>query len=614
MSTVAPPVVRLEPERGVSPFAPPSAGIDPDPDRGWLRRLWPLVASRRLALIVAVVTGLSSLFITIGVPLVVRATIDRALDQRTAPLAPYVVTLLVMAGALFALRATYRYLLFTTAYGVETDLRDLVYSHLTRLSFSFYDRTPSGELISRANSDIRSVQVLLAFGPLAVLSTFTFLFALVVMASIDIGLTIVAVATMPLVYFVGVRMRERIFPLMWITQARMADVATVVDENINGTRVVKAFAAEGSQINKLAEAAQRLRWAAVATVDARARFSPIIEALPRLGVAGILLYGGWLVIEGDLTIGTIVAFNSYVIMISVPFRLLGFLLMQTQRAAASCARIYEILDTAPDIVDRPDATDLVDPEGALELHDVTFRYPASVGGDDARPTVLRGFSLSVAPGETMAIVGRTGSGKSTIIRLLPRFYDVDEGQVCIDGHDVRDLTLTSLRHHIGVVFDDPFLFSTSIRDNIAFARPSASDAEVESAARAAQAHGFIMELSHGYDTVIGERGYTLSGGQRQRIAIARTLLANPRVLVLDDATSAIDAQVEEEIHRALETLLVDRTTILIAHRLSTISLADRVALVEDGAVIAVGTHDELLTREPLYREVLASVESRDGAD
>ncbi|MDH3708217.1 MAG: ABC transporter ATP-binding protein/permease [Acidimicrobiia bacterium] len=547
------------------------------------------------------------MFITVSVPLVVRGTIDSALDEQTADLTPYIVTLLALAAALFVLRATYRYLLFTTAYGVETDLRDLVYSQLTRLSFSFYDRTPSGELISRANSDIRSVQVLLAFGPLAILSAFTFVFALVLMLSIHVGLTLVAVATMPLVYIVGLRMRERIFPLMWITQARMAGVATVVDENINGTRVVKAFAAEKAEVDKLADSAQRLRWAAVATVDARARFSPIIEALPRIGVAGILLYGGWLVIEGDLTIGTIVAFNSYVIMITVPFRLMGFLMMQTQRAAASSARIYEILDTRPDIVDRAGAVDLIDPAGHIEFRDVHFQYPASVGGDDSRPAVLEGFSLTVSAGETLAIVGRTGSGKSTIIRLLPRFYDIDAGAVCLDGHDVRDLTVSSLRHHVGVVFDEPFLFSRSIGANIAFARPDATDAEIEAAARAAQAHDFIKELSDGYDTVVGERGYTLSGGQRQRIAIARTLLANPRVLVLDDATSAIDVQVEEEIHRALETLLADRTTILIAHRLSTIALADRVALVDDGAVVALGTHEYLMAAEPRYRDVLATV-------
>ncbi|MGI9601567.1 MAG: ABC transporter ATP-binding protein [Acidimicrobiales bacterium] len=613
MTTTAP-APNAEHHLQAEPSSPPPASIDPDPTKGWLRRLRPLVGAHRVAMSVAAVAGLVGLLITTAVPLVVRATIDQALDEQSQPLTPYIVTLLVMAAALFGLRATYRYLLFSTAYSVETDLRDLVYRHLTELSFSFYDRTPSGELISRANSDIRSIQVLLAFGPLAVLSSFSFVLALIVMLSIHVGLTIVAVATMPLVYVIGVRMRERIFPLMWITQSRMADVAMVVDENINGTRVVKAFAAEETEVNKLADSAQRLRWAAVATVDARARFSPIIEALPRLGVAGILLYGGWLVIEGDLTIGTIVAFNSYVIMIAVPFRLLGFLLMQTQRAAASCGRIYEILDSVPDVVDAPHATELVEPDGAVEFRDVRFRYPASVGGDDARPTVLDGLSLVVAPGETLAIVGRTGSGKSTVIRLLPRFYDVDEGAVCIDGHDVRDLTVQSLRRHVGVVFDEPFLFSSSVHDNIAFARPDATPAEVEAAARAAQAHSFITDLSDGYDTVVGERGYTLSGGQRQRIAIARTLLANPRVLVLDDATSAIDVQVEEEIHRALETLLADRTTILIAHRLSTISLADRVVLVENGRVVADGTHDELLAAEPLYAQVLAQAESEEEAD
>ncbi|MDH3706912.1 MAG: ABC transporter transmembrane domain-containing protein, partial [Acidimicrobiia bacterium] len=277
MTAVSP----FEPLVAESAYPAPASGIDPDQAKGWLRRLRPLLRAHRVPLAVAAAAGLASLFVTTSVPLVVRATIDEALDERSQPLTPFIVALLVMAVALFVLRATYRYLLFSTAYAVETDLRDLVYSHLTRLSFSFYDRTPSGELISRANSDIRSVQVLLAFGPLAVLSGFTFVFALVLMLQLHVGLTLVAVATMPLVYVVGLRMRERIFPLSWITQSRMADVATVVDENISGTRVVKAFAAEKSQVDKLADAAERLRWAAVATVDARARFTPVIEALPR---------------------------------------------------------------------------------------------------------------------------------------------------------------------------------------------------------------------------------------------------------------------------------------------------------------------------------------------
>ncbi len=520
-----------------------------------------------------------------------------------------------MLGVVLAVcRGIYRYTIFRVAYQIETDLRDEVYQHLTRLSFSFYDRTASGDVISRANSDIRSIQLLFAFGPMALLMVASFFIAFVLMLSLHVGLTLVVVAVMPLVFLTAQHMRNQVFPLTWITQARTAEVAMVVDENINGTRVVKAFAAEQQQVTTLAKAAQRLRWSSVETIDTRARLNPIIEALPRLALAIVVLYGGILAIDDKISVGTIVAFTTYIIIISVPFRMFGFLLMQSQRAAASAARIYEILDTPPDIVDAPDAIDLRRPRGDVRFDNVTFAYPSSLGGDDARPPVLRGLSLDVAAGETVAIVGRTGSGKSTIIRLLPRFYDPDDGTITIDGLDLKSLTLTSLRHHVGLVLDEPFLFSTSVRDNIAFGQPNADIEAVIAAAKAAQAHGFISDLAAGYDTVVGERGYTLSGGQRQRIAIARTLLMNPKVLVLDDATSAIDVQVEDKIHHALAELMTDRTTIVIAHRMSTIALADRVVLLEDGVITASGSHAELLATVPEYAEVLATVEDDLNSD
>jgi ATP-binding cassette subfamily B protein len=339
----------------------------------------------------------------------------------------------------------------------------------------------------------------------------------------------------------------------------------------------------------------------VATVDTRARYTPIMENLPRIGLVVVLLYGGWLVIDGQLQLGVLVAFNAYILMMQAPFRLLGFFLMLQQRAAASAQRIYEVLDEPAEIVDRPGAVDLIDPRGRVEFRHVRFGYADG-------PDVLSDVDLTIEPGERVAIVGRIGSGKSTVARLLPRFYDVRDGAVVVDGRDVRDLTLASLRASVGLVLDEPFLFSTSVRDNIAYGRPDASDEEVEAAARAAQAHGFIAALPDGYETVVGERGYTLSGGQRQRIAIARTLLVNPTFLVLDDATSAIDVRVEQEIHAALEALLEARTTIVIAHRLSTIALADRVVLLEGGRVAAGGTHAHLLATDPRYAAVLANLQ------
>jgi|TARA_B110001454_G_scaffold32803_1_gene32126 ATP-binding cassette subfamily B protein len=555
------------------------------------------------------VTGLSGLALQVSVPMVLREAVDVAVDQRGGGLEGHVLILVVMAAASFGLRFTYRYLLFGTACRIETDLRSQIYDHLTRLSFSYYDHMPAGEVISRANSDIRSIQLLLAFGPLAGLSAISFLMAFGFMLSIHVPLALVTVSTMPLVYVLGQRLRDQVFPLSWVTQGRMAEVAMVVDENINGTRVVKSFAAEYDQIALLSRVADRLRWSATALIEARARFNPLIEALPRLGMALVLLYGGHLVINGEIGVGSLLAFSAYVTMISVPFRMFGFVLLQAQRAAASALRIYEILDEKPAIVDRPGARSISDPRGRVEFRNVTFRYP---GADNPEsPAVLDGFNLIVESGETVAIVGRTGCGKSTVARLLPRFYDVDVGAVLIDGTDVRDVSLASLRSHVNQVPDEAFLFSNTLHDNIAFGRPDAPRHEVLAAARVARADGFIGNLDDGFDEVVGERGYTLSGGQRQRISIARTVLANPAILILDDATSAVDVGTEEGIHQGLGDLLEGRTTIVIAHRLSTISLADRVVLMEGGRIVADGTHAHLLATEPRYRAIVAQVADRE---
>jgi ATP-binding cassette subfamily B protein len=393
-------------------------------------------------------------------------------------------------------------------------------------------------------------------------------------------------------------MRKQMFPVSWLIQSRLADVATVVDENINGVRVVKSFAAEDTQLQHLTGAALRTEWANVKDADIRAKWSPLLENLPRLGQAIVLFYGGYLVINGHASVGDIIAFNAYVLMLQPPFRQLGMILMMGQRASASAQRIYEVLDEQPDVVDRPGAVDLVECRGDVHFDDVSFAYANGT-------PVLDGFDLHLRSGETVALVGRTGSGKSTASRLLPRFYDVTGGAVRVDDHDVRDLSLPSLRHHIGMVLDEPFLFSVSIRDNIAYGKPDASMEEIRAAAVAAGADEFVQALPEGYDTVVGERGFTLSGGQRQRLSIARTLLVNPPILVLDDATSAIDVQIEQQIHEALRGLMHERTTLIIAHRLSTISLADRVAVVESGRIIAEGTHAELLATEPRYAEILA---------
>ena len=596
------PPTRYEPLPPAAHYDPPASRIHPDTSLGWIRRMLPVVGAHRRSFTIAMVMAAIALGSNVAIPAVVGAGIDAIRGDGSAT--SWVVALLVLAVTRSIFTFGYRSRLYKFAYAIEYDLRSLMFRHFAAMSHGFYDKVQTGQLVSRANSDIRAVQMLLAFAPFMLMMMMTFVLAFAFMLTKHVLLTLVAVSTLPLVYVYGVKLRNVMFPLSWVVQGRLADVATTVEENVTGVRVVKAFAGERSQIDQLAHQARRLRWAAVKVNDARAKYAPLMENLPRLGMALTLLYGGYLAIDGKVTVGTIITFSSYVLLLQAPFRMLGFFMIMSQRAAASAGRIFEILDTPAEITDRAGAVDLVDPRGEVRFDHVRFAYGSGA-------PVLDGFDLHIEPGETVAVVGATGSGKSTIARLLLRFYEVEEGAVRVDGHDVRDLTMASLRHHVGMVSDEPFLFSSSIRDNIAYARPDADDAEIEAAARAANAHGFISELGEGYETVIGERGYTLSGGQRQRISIARTLLADPAVLILDDATSAVDVRVEAEIHQALERLSADRTTLIIAHRLSTIALADRVALIGGGKVLALDTHQRLLADEPRYREVLASVAAAD---
>jgi ATP-binding cassette, subfamily B, bacterial len=596
------PADRFIPLAVPSRYEPPRATIDPDRSRSWLYRARPVVLAHKRTLLTALILSFVGLVLQVQIPNLLNHAVTNSLQRATVPLSHYVRLAVILAVTAGISAYVSRLFLLRTAYAMEFDLRNIIYEHLTRMSFGFYDRVQSGQLISRANSDIRSVQMYLTFAPAIFVQCAVALVAFGYMLSINVPLAFVAMSTTPLVYFSSVRMRKSIFPVSWLIQSRLADIATIVDENINGVRVVKSFAAEPREVRTLARAAERLKWAYVQDADIRARFTPTVQNLPQLGLALVLLFGGYLVIHGHLQVGAILAFSAYIVMLQPPFQLLGMLIMLGQRAKSSAGRIYEILDEAPSVVDRPGARDLVECQGEVSFQSVDFAYADG-------PDVLSGFSLHVRPGETVALVGRTASGKTTVSRLLPRFYDVSGGALEVDGHDVRDLTLASLRAHIGVVLDEPFLFTASIRDNIAYGRPDADLEAVRAAARAAGAEEFISELPAGYDTVVGERGYTLSGGQRQRVAIARTLLVNPPILVLDDATSAVDVQVEHEIHDALRVLMEGRTTLVVAHRLSTIGLADRVVLLDGGRIVADGTHAELLATTPLYVEVLAQVEA-----
>ena len=563
------------------------------------------MATYKAAFAFSVTAGLVSVAATAAVPVVIGRGVDAAAASEA--LRPWVVALAALAGARFVLGFAYRYGLFRTAHCIEADLRNLVYERLTELSFSYWDRTQTGQVISRANSDIRSIQLLFAFGPLVAMQLALLVMGTAAMVALSLPLTLVAMAPLPLVLYVGLRLRNKVFPLTWVTQARMADVAMIVDENIQGAQVVRTFAQEQAQVDLLAGSAQGLRWAGTATADARARHAPLMEALPRFGLALVLLAGGLLAIDGSIAVGDIVAFNAYVLLMAAPFRMIGFVLIQWQRASAAAQRVFEILDESPEIIERPDAVRMTEPAGRVEFDDVGFTYSTGDG-----TSILDGFSLTVEPGETVAVVGRTGSGKSTLGRLLPRYYDVDRGEVRIDGIDVRDLRIPDLRRAVTVATDDPFLFATSVRDNVAFARPEADEVSVAVALVDAAA-GFVTSMPGGTETKLGERGSTISGGQRQRLAIARALVADPAVLVLDDATSAIDTEVEERIHSALRRRRSHRTTIVIAHRLSTIALADRVVFIADGKVAASGSHRHLLRTVPAYAEVLTDIGATDDA-
>lgn len=621
--------------RVAPPTAPAESAAQPDPDAdwiradpslSWIRRLGPLLRHQRARIVTAVIAAILATGAGAIAPWIAGLAVDAAVTglegAGSGALWAFVIALVGLGIARGIFTYAYRYGLFSMGHRVEFQLRTLLFSHLSRLSFAFYDRVQTGEIISRSNSDIRSVQMYLAFAPIVSVQLLSFVVAIAVMAWISLPLTAITMLIMPAVYVLGQRLRRIMFPLSWIIQSRNAEIATVTHESVNGVRVVKAFAAEARQVEEMARATQRLRWANMLQHNTRAHYTPVVENLPNLAMAMVLLVGGHLIIGDSLSVGNLATFYLYILLLQAPFRFIGMLFIFGQRAKASAERIFQVLDEPVLVADRPGAVDLPQREGShggpsgmeVRFDDVRFAYGTeTVGGvagtasaDSDAPLVFDGLDLHIGAGERVAVVGRTGCGKSTLARLLMRFYSLGSGTISVGGHDVNALTGDSLRRAVGLVPDEPFLFSASIHDNIAYARPDAARSDVVAAATAAQAHDFISELDEGYDTVVGERGYDLSGGQRQRIAIARAILADPAVLILDDATSSIDVAHEAKIHEALTELLAERTTIVIAHRLSTISLADRVILLDGGRVAADGTHAELMATEPRYVEVLAA--------
>ncbi len=483
------------------------------------------------------------------------------------------------------------------ALGVEFDMRNGMYAKLLRLSFGFYDRHQTGQLMSRATVDLQAVRFFLGYGLIFFFQhVLTIVGVTVVMFWLEWRLALAATAITPLIVLVAYRYSSVSHPVLRDVQQKMADVATVAEESIVGVHVVKAFAQEQTETEKFAARSDGVFRRSVDANRQRALYVPVLSFLPLLAQAVVLLVGGRMVANGTLGLGAFITFNVLVAMLIMPLRMLGMWIGQAQRATASGERIFEVMDEPEDVSDAPGAVELPQGTGRVRFEGVSFGY------DERRP-VLQDVELELEPGKTVALIGHTGSGKTTLASLVPRFYDVAAGRLTIDGVDVRQAKLTSLRREIGIVAQDPFLFSASVRDNIAFGRPDASDAEVEHAARLAQATEFIDELPEGYDTVIGERGITLSGGQRQRIAIARALILDPRILILDDATASVDATTEAKIRLGLREAMRGRTTIIIAHRLSTLALADELVVLDQGRIAALGTHEELLERSPVYREI-----------
>ena len=481
--------------------------------------------------------------------------------------------------------------------GVEYDLRDRMYEHLQALELAFFDSQQTGQLMSRSTVDLQSVRFFLGYGLIFILqSALTIVIAATVMLAINPGLALIALAPMPFVIWVSFRYGRLNRPASQEVQQRIAELTAEAEENVSGVRVVKAFAQEQRQLARFRKAVKRVFDQSMYSTRLRAFYSPLIGFLPQLGLAALLFVGGRQAAQGTITVGEFVAFYGYVTMLTSPMRMLGVALGMSQRAVASGARVFQILDREPGVTSPPDAPALPEGGGRVELRGVTFGY-------DGGEPVLRNIDLDVEAGRTVAIVGGTGAGKTTLVMLIPRLYDVQEGAVLVDGADVRSVDVASLRREVAVVSDDAFLFSDSLRGNIAYARPEASDDEVVAAARRAGLAKLVDELPDGYETLVGERGLTLSGGQRQRVAIARALLAQPRILILDDATSSVDASTESRIKEALSEVMRDRTTFIIAHRLSTIALADEVVVLEEGRIAARGNHEELLESSELYREI-----------
>jgi len=563
------------------------------------RRLLGFLRPYRRGVVWSFLLAAGAMGATVLIPYLTGRAIDGIRLHDRSALLWWAVAVGVAGGLRLALSVFRRLVAGRVSLGVERDLRDRLYGQLLRLELSFFDRQQTGQLMSRATVDLQSVRFFLGYGLIFIgQSLLSILLAAAAMLALRPQLAGLSLAPVLLVIVIAWLYGRRSRPALQEAQQRIAELTADAEENISGIRVVKAFAQERRQLERFRHSVGRVFDQQMTATRIQARYTPIISFLPNLGLAVILLVGGREVIHHTLTVGQFTAFYGYLLMLISPMRTLGYMLSAAQRATASGARIFQVLDREPRLTAPAGAPPLPAGRGRVTLTGVSLTFEGA-----PRPA-LRDVELDIPAGETVAIVGAMGAGKTTLASLLPRLYDVSAGTVRIDGADVREVDTRSLRRAIATVTDDPFLFSASVHDNIAYGRPEATREEVERAARAAQADGFIERLPDGYDTLIGERGLTLSGGQRQRIAIARAILADPRILILDDATSSVDASTEQEIKLALREVMEGRTTLVIAHRLSTIALADEIVVLQDGTVAARGTHEELLDASPLYREIV----------
>jgi ATP-binding cassette subfamily B protein len=569
-----------------------------------MRTFWRLLSflrPYRVGVIVSLLLAGAAIGFTVAIPYLTGQAVNAVRPGHHDRSALIAIGIAIAGAAVLRLAFTVarRLVAGRVSLGVEYDLRQRMYEHLQRLELGFFDRQQTGQLMSRATVDLQAVRFFLGYGLVFLLqSGLTLLLGAVAMFVLNPVLAAVALWPVPLVVLVAARYGRSARPALQEVQQRIAELTAEAEENVSGVRVVKAFAREQRQLGRFRHSVRRVFDQSMYSTRLRAFYQPLIGFLPNLGLAAILLVGGRQVIDGSLTLGAFTAFYAYMLMLISPMRTLGVFLGMAQRAVASGARVFQILDRAPEMTVPEGAPALPPGDGHVELRGVSVTY------EGTREPALRDVDLDVPAGTTIALVGTTASGKTTLVSLLPRLYDATAGQVLVDGADVREVQLESLRHATALVTDDPFLFSASVHENIAYARPDASREDVEEAARRAQAHEFVTALPEGYDTLIGERGLTLSGGQRQRLAIARALLADPRILILDDATSSVDASTEQEIKGALREVMRGRTTFVIAHRLSTIALADEIAVLEHGRIAARGTHDELVEISDLYREIV----------